>query len=405
MMRRTFLASAATLVASAALDTPAKADETPGVTATEIKIGNTMPYSGPASGYGVIGRTEAAFFKMINDQGGIAGRKLTFISLDDGYSPPKTMEQTRKLVEDTGVAFLFNGAGTATNTAVQKYLNDRGIPQLFVATGASKWSNYRQFPYTIGWGPSYRTEAQIYAKYVLDHKPGARIGILYQNDDFGKDYVSGIRDGLGEKFDRMVAKSVSYEATDTTVDSQISSLQSAETDTFILAAIAKFAAQGIRRSHDIDWKPLLFLSRVAGSVGMVINPTGPEKAVGIISATYDKDPTEPAWEDDPAMKEWRTFMMKYLPDGDQTDGSHLYGYEVSQTLMQVLKQCGNDFSRANIMRQAANLHDLEIPTLLPGIRVNTSPTNYQPIRQMQLARWNGKTWERFGEVLEGSGSA
>jgi branched-chain amino acid transport system substrate-binding protein len=405
MLRRTFLASSATLVASAALDTPAKADETPGVTATEIKIGNTMPYSGPASSYGVIGRAEAAFFKMINDQGGIAGRKLTFISLDDGFSPPKTVEQTRKLVEETGVAFLFNGVGTAANTAVQKYLNDRGIPQLFVATGADKWGNYSQFPWTIGFQPSYRTEARIYAKYVLANKPDARIGILYQNDDFGKDYVLGIRDVLGEKFDRMVTKSVSYEVADTTIDSQIGSLQSAGADTFILAALAKFAAQGIRKSYDVGWRPLFFMSAVSASVGMVINPTGPEKAVGIITATSGMDVTDPAWNDDPGMTEWRAFMARYMPDGDQTDGAYAYAYDVSLTLIQVLKQCGNDFSRANIMRQATNLHDLELPTMLPGVRVNTSPTNYHPIRQMQLARWNGKTWERFGEVLEGSGSA
>jgi branched-chain amino acid transport system substrate-binding protein len=405
MLRRELLTSSATLVAGVALGTSATADETPGVTASEIKIGNTMPYSGPASSYGVIGRTEAAFFKMINEEGGIAGRKLTFISLDDGFSPPKTVEQTRKLIEETGVAFVFNGVGTAATTAVQKYLNDRGIPQLFVATGANKWGNYGQFPYTIGWQPSYRTEAQIYAKYILAHKPDARIGILYQNDDFGKDYVLGVRDVLGDTFDRMVTKSVSYEVTDTTIDSQMSSLQTAGADTFLLAALAKFAAQGIRKAYDLGWKPLFFMSNVSASVGMVINPTGPEKAVGIITAVALKDPTDPAWDEDPGMKEWRAFMTKYMPEGDQTDAAYLYAYDVSRTLVQVLGQCGNDFSRANIMRQAANLHDFEIPTLLPGILVNTSPTNYHPIRQMQLARWNGKTWERFGEVIEGGGAA
>jgi branched-chain amino acid transport system substrate-binding protein len=405
MLRRAFLTSSAALVAGVALGTPATADETPGVTATEIKIGNTMAYSGPASSYGVIGRTEAAFFKMINDQGGIAGRKINFVSLDDGFSPPKTVEQTRKLVEDTGVAFLFNGLGTAPNTAVQKYLNDRRIPQLFVATGADKWGNYSQFPYTIGWSPSYRIEAQIYAKYILAYKPDARIGILYQNDDFGKDYVLGIQDVLGEKFSRMLAESVSYEATDATVDSQIVSLQAAGADTFMLAGGGKIAAQGIRRSYDIGWKPLFFLSYTAASAGMVITPAGPEKAVGIITSLWVKDPTDPAWNDDLGMGEWRSFMTKYLPEGDQTDSAYLYAYDVSLTLVQVLRQCGNDFSRANIMRQATSLHDLEIPTLLPGIRVNTSPTNYHPIRQMQLVRWDGKTWQRFGELIEASGAA
>jgi branched-chain amino acid transport system substrate-binding protein len=405
MLRRDFLTSGAALAAGVAFVPPATADETPGVTATEIKIGNTMPYSGPAASYGVIGRTEAAFLKMINDQGGIAGRKLAFISLDDGYSPPKTVEQTRKLVEDTEVALLFGGAGTAPNTAVQKYLNDRGVPQIFVASGADKWGNYSKFPYTIGWSPSYRTEAQIYAKYILAHKPHARIGILYQNDDFGKDYLLGFRDVLDDKFDRMVAKSVSYEPTDATIDSQIDSLQSAEADTFMLAAGAKAAAQGIRRSYDVGWKPLFFMSNTTSSVGMVINPTGPEKAVGIITTGYLKDPTDPTWNDDPGMKDWRAFMTKYMPEGDPTDNAYLYAYDVSLTLVQVLKQCGNDFSRANIMRQAANLHDFEIPTLLPGIKVNTSKTNYHPIRQMQLTRWNGKTWERFGELIEGSGAA
>jgi branched-chain amino acid transport system substrate-binding protein len=405
MLRRAFLTSSAMLIAGVALGTSASADETPGVTADEIKIGNTMPYSGPASGYGVIGRTEAAFFKMINDQGGVAGRKLTFISLDDGYSPPKTVEQTRKLVEETGVAFIFSSAGTATNTAVQKYLNDRGIPQLFVATGADKWGNYNKFPYTIGFSASYRTEAQIYAKYILANRPQARIGILYQNDDFGKDYLLGLRDVLADKFDSMVVKSVSYEATDPTIDSQISSLQTAGVDTFVLAAIAKFAAQGIRRTYDLGWKPLFFLSMVSSSVGMVINPTGPEKAIGIITATAGKDPTDPALNDDPWVKEWRAFVTRYMPDADQTGGADLYAYVVSQTLVQVLKQCGNDFSRANVMRQATNLHDFELPALLPGITVNTSPTNYHPIRRMQLERWNGKTWERFGEVIEGTGAA
>ena len=316
----------------------AQPQETPGVTATEIKIGNTMPYSGPASSYGVIGHAEAAFFKMVNDQGGIAGRRINFISLDDGYSPPRTVEQTRKLVEEDGVAIIFSALGTPTNTAVRKYLNDRMVPQLFVQTGADKWGNYKQFPWTIGWQPSYRVEAQIYAKYILAHKPDAKVGILYQNDDFGKDYVLGIRDVLGDKLDRVVVKSASYEVTDPTIDSQVVSLQSAGVDTFILVAIPKFAAQAIRKVYDIGWKPLFFMSNVATSVGAVIKPAGPEKAVGVIAAEFVKDPTDPTWKDDPGMNDWRAFMAKHLPDADLTDGNYVNAYGESLTLIQVLKQ-------------------------------------------------------------------
>lgn len=406
MQRRSFISRLGASVGTIALGqiVTAQAESIPGVTATEIKIGNTMPYSGPASSNGAIGRAEAAFFEMVNTQGGIAGRRINFISLDDGYSPPKTVEQTRKLVEADGVAFMFSALGTPTNTAVQKYLNDRKVPQLFVVTGADKWGNYKQFPWTIGLQPSYRTEAQIYAKYIVARKPDARIGILYQNDDLGKDYVTGLRDVLADKFDRMVVKSVSCEVSDPTIDSQILSLQSAGADTFVLAAIPKFAAQGIRKVYDIGWKPLFFLTYTSTSAGAVIKPAGPEKAVGIITAAFVKDPTDPAWTDDPGMQQWRAFTAKYLPDADLWDVYYVAGYSLSLTLMQVLKQCGNEFSRENIMRQAVNLHDLELPTLLPGIRINTSPINYRPIRQMQLARWNGSTWERFGEIIEGSGT-
>ena len=405
MRRRAVLAGIGLAVRGVATRTvrAAELQETPGVTATEIKIGNTMPYSGPLSSYAVVGRAESAFFRMINEQGGINGRKLNFISLDDGYSPPRTVEQMRRLVEQEGVAFIFNSLGTPTNTAVQKYLNDRKIPQLFVATGADKWGNYKQFPWSMGFQPSYRIEAQIYAKFILQRKPEAKIGFLYQNDDFGKDYVLGVKDALEDKFDKMVIRSVSYEPTDPTIDSQIVTLQSAGVDTLIAATAPKFAAQAIRKVYDIGWKPLVFLTNVAGSVGMVIRPAGEEKAVGIITSWWFKDPTDPAWKDDPGMKQWRAFMAKYLPDADLTDAAYGYGFTLSLTLMQVLKQCGNDFSRENVMKQAANLHDLELPTLLPGMSVNTSPTNYHPIRQMQLARWSGKTWERFGELIEGSG--
>jgi branched-chain amino acid transport system substrate-binding protein len=403
MLRRTLLKITAGILGAPMIGTRAHAEEMLGVTANEIKIGQTMIYSGPGSSYGVIGRLDGAYFRMMNERGGIAGRKINFISLDDGYTPPRTVEQTRRLVEQDGVAFLFNSTGTPTNTAVHKYLNSRGVPQLFVATGADKWGDYKHYHWTMGWQPSYRTEAQIYAKYVLARRPSAKIGILYQNDDFGKDYVLGLRDVLGDKFDRMV-KPLTYEITDPTIDSQIVSLQSSGADTLILAAIAKFVAQGIRQVYEIGWKPLFFVSNVSTSVGTVMRPAGVEKGIGVISTYYLKDPTDPAWNNDPGMMEWRAFMAKYLPNADLADASNVYAYGVSKTLEQVLHQCGGDFSRANIMRQAANLHDLEIPVLLPGIRINTSPANYHPIRQMQLARWNGKTWKLFGDVIEGSGA-
>jgi branched-chain amino acid transport system substrate-binding protein len=404
MFRRSFIAGGAGLVTSFAITGRARAAETPGVTATEIKIGCTMPFSGPASSYSNIGRGDMAFFKMVNDRGGVGGRKINFIALDDGYSPPRTVEQIRKLVEEDQVAFTFNTLGTPTNTAVEKYLNHKKVPQLFVATGADKWGNYKQYPWTIGWQPSYRTESQIYAKHILAKKPDAKIAILFQNDDFGKDYVLGVKDSLGDKFDKMVIKQASYETSDPTIDSQVVELQSSGADTLIVAAIPKFAAQAIRKVYDIGWKPLFFMTNVSVSVAQVIKPAGAEKAVGIISAEYLKDPTDPAWNDDAGMKEWRAFMAKYLPDGDTTDANFVYSYGASQTMLQVLKQCGEDFSRENIMKQAANLHDVELAALLPGIRINTSPTNYHPIRQEQLARWNGKIWERFGEVIEGSGA-
>lgn len=382
-----------------------RAAETVGVTATEIKIGNTVPYSGSNTGYGATGHAEAAFFKMINEQGGIAGRKINFISLDDGYAPPRTVEQTRKLIEEEQVAFMFASVGTPTNTAVYKYLNQRQVPQLLIFSGADKWGDYKQHPWTMGWLPSYRNEAQIYTKYVLKTKPDAKIGILYQNDDYGKDYVSGVRDVLGERFGKMVVSSLTYEVTDSTVDSQIVSLQSSSVDAFFLIAVPKFAAQAIRQAHDIGWKPaLFFLNNVSASVGTVINPVGPEKAVGLITGNFVKDPTDPAWDHDPGMEEWRAFMRKYLPDADPADIFNVWGYGVSKTLMQTLEQCEGEFSRGNVMRQAANLRNLEIPVLLPGIKVNTSPTNYHPIRQLQLTRWNGKIWERFGEVIDGAGA-
>ena len=402
MLRRTLLKTVAAAAGASLVRLPgASADEAPGVTATGIKIGSTMPYSGPLSAVATIGRAEAAFFRMVNDQGGVAGHKIDFLSLDDGFSPPKTVEQTRKLVEYENVAFMFGSLGTPTNTAVQKYLNDRKVPQLLIDTGADKWGNYKQFPWTMGWRPSYRVEARIYAKHILAHKRDAKIGMLYRNDDFGKDYLLGLKDVLGTRFDRMLVASATYEATDPTIDSQIVSLQSAGADTLIAAADPKFAAQAIRKAYEISWKPLFFLAYVSTSVGLVMRPVGPEKGIGIISAGFLKDPADPAWNRDQGMNDWRTFMAKYLPDGDVTDASYVVGYGSSLSLIRVLRQCNGDFSRANIMRQAADLHDVALPVLLPGIRLNTSPTNYHPIRQMQLMRWNGATWERFGEVIEG----
>jgi branched-chain amino acid transport system substrate-binding protein len=396
--RRTILTGAA---ATAAFASTAKA-QTPGVTATSIKIGNTMPYSGPASSYSVIGHTEAAFFNMINDQGGVDGHKIEFISYDDGYSPPKTVEQIRRLVEEDQVDFTFQTLGTPTNSAVAEYMNHKHVPQLFVGSGASKWSDYKKYPWTIGWQPNYRTEAQIYAKYILTNIKNARLGILYQNDDFGKDYPIGVKDILGDDWDKIVVKSVSYETTDATIDSQIAELQGSGADVLLVAAIPKFAAQAIRKVYDLQWKPTFFMTNVAISVGTVMQPAGPEKAIGLLSTNYLKDPTDPSWHDDADMKRWRAFMAKYIPEGDTTDAATVFAYGICTTMLGVLQQCNGDFSRTNVMRQAENLHDMENPILLPGIRINTSPTDHRPIKAMQFQRWDGKTWVRFGGLIEGA---
>ena len=380
----------------------ARAADTPGVSATEIKIGNTMPYSGPASSYSVIGRTEAAYFKMVNDQGGVAGHKINFISLDDGYSPPKTVEDVRQLVEEDQVDFCFQTLGTPTNSAIATYLNQKKVPQLFVGSGASKWSDIKKYPWTMGWQPNYRTEAQIYMKYMLANVKDPKLGILYQNDDFGKDYPTGARDILGKDWDKIVTKNLSYETTDATIDSQIAELQGSGANVLLVSAIPKFAAQSIRKVYDLQWKPMFFMTNVAISVGTVIQPAGPEKAVGLISTQYLKDPTDAAWNDDAGIKTWRAFMAKYNPSGDTTDSATVFAYGISMTMEQVLKQCKGDFSRANVMRQAENLHDLDIPVLLPGIKISTSPTDHRPIKAMQLQRWDGKTWVRFGGLIEGA---
>ncbi len=336
---------------------------------------------------------------MINDRGGIGGRMINFISLDDGYSPPRAVEQTRRLVEEEGVALIFNGLGTPPQSAVRQYMNAKKVPQLFVASGADKWGDPQHFPWTMGWQPSYRTEASIYGKYLLKEKPDGKIAILYQNDDFGKDYIIGLKTGLGDSYAKMVVKEVSYETTDPTIDSQAVSLQASGADVLLTAATPKWAAQMIRKIADLNWKPLHFMTNVSVSVGSVINPAGPEKAAGMITAAYQKDNSDPQWANDPGMTEWRAFMKQYQPNADLSDNNNTYGYAAAATMMQVLKQCGDDLSRANIMKQAASLNDLELAPLLPGIKVSTSATNFHPIRSMQLQRWTGKKFELFGEVM------
>jgi branched-chain amino acid transport system substrate-binding protein len=399
--RRTLLTTAAAAGFVPAAPAILHAAELPGVTATEIRIGNTMPYSGPASAYGTIGRAIAAMFRMANDQGGFAGRKVEFISYDDGFSPPKTVEQTRRLIEDDKVAALFAPLGTPTNSATVRYVNQKKVPHLFLATGANKWGDYQEHPWTIGWQPSYVTESQVYAKYIMARKPEAKIGILYQNDDFGKDYLIGVREILKDRFDKQVT-TASYEVTDATIDSQLVGLQSAGTDVLITVASPKFAAQSIRKVAAMNWKPMHVLSGVSVSVGAVMIPAGPENGVGIISSAYLKDPTDPRWENDSGMKEWRAFMAKYYPEGDLKDSGNVYAFAETHTMTNVLRQCGGDFSRENMLKQATNLRDLENPMVLPGIKLNTSPTNYRPVRQLQLMRWTGQTWDLFGDVIAGA---
>ena len=399
--RRFLLQSAAAAAAYSAQDFgAARAENAPGVTDTEIKIGQTMPYSGPVSAYGVIGRTEAAYFKMINEQGGVNGRKINLISLDDAYSPPKTVEQVRRLVEEERVAFLFNTLGTPPNTAIRQYLNDNKIPQLFVATGAAKWNDPKHFPWTMGFQPNYQLEARIYAQHILKTKPDGKIGVLYQNDDYGKDYLIGLRDGLGADHAGMVIKEVSYETSEPTVESQIVTLQGSGADVFLIAATPKFAAQAIRKAYDIGWTPVRYLNNVSASIATVLKPAGLEKSKGAITAIYEKDATDARWKEDAGFKQFAAFIAKYMSPNDLIDLNAAYGFCAAPTLLQVLKQCGNDLSRDNVMRQAANLKDLELPMLLPGIKVNTSPDNFSPIRQEALATFNGESWEQFGGLYQ-----
>jgi branched-chain amino acid transport system substrate-binding protein len=372
-----------------------------GATDTEIKIGNIMPYSGPASAYGVIGKTEDAYFKKINAEGGINGRKINFISYDDAYSPPKTVEQARKLVESDEVLFIFNSLGTPPNSAIQKYMNTKKVPQLFVATGATKWNDPKEFPWTMGWQPNYQSESRIYAKYILKEKSNAKIAILYQNDDYGKDYVKGLKDGLGAKAASMIVAEDSYETTQPTIDSNIVKLKSTNADIFFNVTTPKFAAQSIKKMAEIEWKPLHFLNNVSASIGSVMKPAGFDNSQGIISSNYLKDTSDPQWKDDAGMKAFDEFLAKYFPEGNRVDGSVMYGYTVAQGLVYVLKACGDNLTRENIMKQAASINGLELGGLLPGIKVQTSATDFAPLSQLQLMRFKGEKWDLFGDIISG----
>ena len=391
----------ATIIVLAATSTGAIAQKNynAGATDTEIKIGNIMPYSGPASAYGVMGKTEAAYFRKINAEGGINGRKINFISYDDAYSPPKAVEQARKLVESDEVLLIFHSLGTPSNPAIQKYMNEKKVPQLFVATGATKWNDPKQFPWTMGWQPNYQSEGRIYAKYILKERPTGKIGILYQNDDYGKDYVKGIRDGLGAKAASMIVGEENYETTTPTIDSHVVALKSEGVDIFISITTPKFAAQSIKKVAELGWKPLFILNSVATSTGTVMRPAGFENGQNIISATYQKDPTDPQWKDDPGIKNFDAFLTKYFPEGNREDLFLMTGYNVAQTMVHVLKKCGDDLTRANIMKQAASIKGLQLEGLLPGVTINTSATDFAPIKQFQLRKFKGERWELFGDVI------
>jgi ABC-type branched-subunit amino acid transport system substrate-binding protein len=393
-----FSAAFAVLAASSSGALAQKKYDT-GATDTEIKIGNIMPYSGPASAYGVIGKTEEAYFKKINAAGGINGRKINFISYDDAYSPPKTVEQARKLVESDEVLFIFNSLGTPPNSAIQKYMNSKKVPQLFVATGATKWNDPKDFPWTMGWQPNYQSESQIYAKYILKEKPNAKIAVLYQNDDYGKDYLKGLKDGLGAKASSMIVAEESFETSEPSVDNHIVKLKSTNADIFFNISTPKFAAQAIKKMAEIQWKPLHFLNNVSASVGSVIKPAGYENSQDIISAAYLKDASDKQWDNDPGMKEFYAFLEKDFPEGNKLDGSVVVGYGVSQTLVKVLQMCGDNLTRENVMKQAASLKDFRTEVLLPGIKINTGPNDFAPISSLQLMKFKGEKWELFGDVI------
>ena len=397
LMAMAVFAAAAAMTATAA---NAEKKYDPGASDTEIKIGNIMPYSGPASSYGVIGKTEAAYFNKINAEGGINGRKINFISYDDAYSPPKAIEQARKLVEGDEVLLIFQPLGTPSNSAIQKYMNAKKVPQLFVATGATKWGDPKNFPWTMGWQPNYQSEGRIYAKYILEHFPNGKIAVFWQNDDAGRDQVKGLRDGLGDKANMIIADK-SYEVSDPSINSQIVALHDSGADIFFSWAAPKGSAQAIRKVGELGWKPKFFLANVSTSVAGVLKPAGIEFAKDIISTAYLKDPTDPAWKDDPGVKTWREFMDKYYPDGDKTNSNNVYGYAAAQTMVQVLKQCGDELTRENVMKQAASLKNFSSDVMLPGIKVNTGPDDFFPIEQMQLMRFDGEAWRLFGDVITG----
>ena len=396
--RASLFAMAGTLAMVAA---PASAQKKygPGASDTEIKLGQTMPYSGPASAYGTIGKLHMAYFKMINEAGGINGRKINLISLDDGYSPPKTVEQVRKLVEQDEVLALFQTLGTPPNSAIHKYVNAKKVPHLLLATGATKWADPKNYPWTLGFNLSYQAEGAIYAKYLLKTKPAAKIAILYQNDDYGKDVLKGVKEGLGAAGARMIVAEATYEVSDPTVDSQILTLQASKADTFINITTPKFAAQAIRKAFDSGWKPLHIVNNVGASTGSVLVPAGLDKAVGLLTLQYYKDPNDPQWKDDPSMLEWRAFMGRHYREGDPKDASNLYAYLTAQTMVHILKQCGNDLTRENVMKQAANIKNLKLPLLLTGMSLNTSPTDFFLVKQGQLARFTGTQWQGFGEII------
>jgi branched-chain amino acid transport system substrate-binding protein len=399
MNKRLLLASIAGVAVALAGPALAQKKYDTGATDTEIKIGNINPYSGPASAYGTIGKTIGAYFNKVNAEGGINGRKINYVTYDDGYSPPKAVEQVRKLVESDEVLLVFQSLGTPSNTAIQKYMNSKKVPQLFVATGATKWNDPKGNPWTMGWQPNYQSEGRIYAEYLMKNHPNGKIGILYQNDDYGKDYVKGLKDGLNGKM--QIVSELPYEPADPTVDSQIINLKASGADVFFNVTTPKFAAQAIKKAHEIGWQPVHLLNNVSNSVGSVIKPAGLEASKGVLSTGYLKDPTDPTWDNDAGKKEWLAFMDKYFPEGDKTSSFTAYGYTVAQTLVEVLKNCKDDLTRANVMKQAASLKSLTHPMLLPGITINTSDKDFAPIKQMQMQKFNGERWELFGPVMTG----
>jgi branched-chain amino acid transport system substrate-binding protein len=400
--RRLILAGTAAAAATAAFSPRAVfAQATPGVTATELKIGTTTSLSGPVSALGTINKSQAAYFKMLNEQGGIAGRKINYIILDDGFNPAKTLEQTRRLVEEEEVAFLFSQLGTGPNSAIVKYVNDKGVPHLFLSVNGDKWGDYKTYPWTLPFAPSARTESQIFIKYALQQNPKAKIGILYQNDDLGRDFVAGAKDVLGAQYDSVV-KAASYEVTDPTVDSQLIQLKESGADVLISGVTGKFGAMSIRKVSELGWKPMHFITSGVSSVSSTIKPAGEDRSMGVITSVYLKDVTDTAWENDAGVKAYKAFMAKHFPEGNPNEFYNAYGYMVAMVMHRVLEQCKGDFSRKSIIAQANNLKDLENPLMLPGIKVNTSPTDHRPLEQMQLQRWNGKQWERFGSVIQGS---